>query len=908
MLRSSFVFAVSALLVAAAASSAPTTHYRSIGNAANYTTGTVTAVNGETYVIGSIDVQWKMGNRGRGDRISIAGTPYTILSVDAENELTLTAPYAGATTFGAAYTISRKFQRLRDWEDCLEATVPCPDVITANLVTEDRIEFGVVYKDSKYFTNTGGEQLRLDDPLLITDVNHTITLTTTKPNRHHGVQDTGVILDNGSEASAAIEIRTSFVLIEWIELHNGDADGQIRVMAVGDQSQIVVRNVLFRDNNNIGHGIHINADDAKVRFYNNILYGLEHGVNVRGLTSGSLGLFEFYHNTFSQNLIGLHSEMTPDKNDVIVMNGNLAHANLSADFDALATVPDPMSGKNWSTDNTGPNPGHGPGGVQIFDPATIMFVSTASPVDLHIKRGSIVEDAGAAIAEVVEDIDGRNRGTPDIGADEADSSSANPVKILTAKSAFELVQLEWQHPDFGPQAFVEVHRSTTAFPTQPSVPTLACGYPAPAPGTKGQCTDTLLPRVNGTPYYYSAFLYDVGGNYSKEASVIGMPFDNGAVAPEWTYGTKAATLEPAGVRGPNAFVVSNDNFYHAMQGGAGPGAGEWPGAGWAPYKLPDAVQHRPVIVNINGNTTALLGAQDGRVYAVDIATGRLVWKSPMLGGSIDAAPAALVAAYSATGGGADHVFVGTSDASSNALFILDLMTGAIVERFDDFAQPTNIGPITGVAVKYPSGPVFFTSDDGSGGSNRNVWSIDVSVLPLPPGLNWSDNPGPIDAGPTLYQSMLFVGSRAGDLIGYNDVGTLPLFTHPLGNGALKAPIFPVFWNDTLLVSTDDKVSSVQFTATGGCSTPPCTNWTQSLGAAASPVLFIPGTTQVYVGAGSGSLWELSINLPSPSVPPAVRTWSISPSGLGGPTFSIPQLTLYVSDTSGKVHGIPWPIP
>ena len=37
-------------------------------------------------------------------------------------------------------------------------------------------------------------------------------------------------------------------------------------------------------------------------------------------------------------------------------------------------------------------------------------------------------------------------------------------------------------------------------------------------------------------------------------------------------------------------------------------------------------------------------------------------------------------------------------------------------------------------------------------------------------------------------------------------------------------------------------------ATGGCSTPPCTNWTQSLGAAASPVLFIPGTTNLFVGA------------------------------------------------------------
>ncbi len=522
-------------------------------------------------------------------------------------------------------------------------------------------------------------------------------------------------------------------------------------------------------------------------------------------------------------------------------------------------------------------------------------------------RGSIVMDQGLAIAAVIDDIDGRPRGTPDIGADEADSSSANPAKILTAKSALDLVQLEWQHPDFGPMDFVEVHRSSTAFLTDLSVPMLACTYLTPAPGTKGQCAD-MLPRVNGTPYYYSAFVYDFGGNYSKETSVIGLPFDTGAVPPKWTYATRAATQEPAGVRGSNAFVVSNDSFFHAMQGGALPTSGEWPLSAWAPYKLPAAVQHRPVIVSLTGSPTALLGAQDGRVYAIDIATGRLVWKSPDLGGSIDAAPAALVADYSATGGGADKVFVGTSDASSNSLFVLDLFTGDLVERFDDVSQPANIGAITGVAVKYPSGPVFFTSDNGSGGGNRNVWSIDVSVLPATPVEIWSDNPGAIDAGPTLYQNLLFVGSRAGNLIGYNDVGILPLWTLALANGALKAPIFPVFSYDTLLVSTDDEVHSVQFTATGGCVTPPCTNWTEVLGSPASPILYVPGTDKVYVGLGNGDLREFTFDRVVPTNPRTPRTLTLSTSGLGGPAFSIPHLTLYVSDTSGKVHGIPWPIP
>ena len=222
------------------------------------------------------------------------------------------------------------------------------------------------------------------------------------------------------------------------------------------------------------------------------------------------------------------------------------------------------------------------------------------------------------------------------------------------------------------------------------------------------------------------------------------------------------------------------------------------------------------------------------------------------------------------------------------------------------SQPENIGAITGVAVKYPSGPVFFTSADGSGAANRNVWSIDVNVLPATPTLNWADDPGPIDAGPTLYQNRLFVGSQAGELIAYDAVGPAPpLWVHPLGDGPLKAPIFPVFSYDTLLVSTNDKVHSVQFTASG-CGGPPCTNWTENLFSPASPILYVPGTDKVYVGLGNGDLREFTFDRVVPMNPRTPKTWTLSTSVLGGPAFSVSQLMLYVSDSSGKVHGIPWP--
>ncbi len=912
MLRYGAVPALCALLVAVGVSAAPpTTHYRSIGAAADYTSGTVTAVNGETHVIGSPTVNWKTANRGRGDRIDLAGVPYTILSVDAENELTLTQPYAGATTFAEPYTIARKFKMLKDWEECVEGTVivlpNCLGVTGPSLPTDERIEVGVAYNDSVFFMNTGGERLRLTNAL--TAAGYTITLTVTPPNRHHGVFNTGVILDGGALGAPLIDIQTGFVTVEWIELHRGDGPEQILVTNVGPNSQVDVHHVMFYDDNANTHGFHVNDNQAKVRLSNNVLTGLNHGVHVNGLLPVSPGVFEFFHNTFYQNVIGLHSTVLPSPsldNNVIVMNGNLAHSN-GLDFDANA--PSPASSDNWSSDPSG-GVHFGVPNVPLLNVAFVLAVAPPAFPDLHILRTSVLVGQISGGSTVTDDVDGRSRGVNvDIGADEADSSSANPVKILTAKSGDTQVQLEWQHPDFGPMNYVEVVRAPATFPLAPADGTVTCTFAGPSPGTRGQCPDSLSP-VNGTEYFYSAFVYDFGGNFSKEASVRGMPVDIAADPPAWTYATNAATLDPAGVRGADAFVVSNDNFLHAMQGGSGPSAGEWPLTAWAPYRLPTTVQHRPVIVDVLGVPTALLGGQDGRVYAVSTTTGRLVWKSEVLGTSINAAPAALVALYGATGGSADKVFVGTSDLSSNSLEVLELQTGARVVRFDDVGVATNIGAITGIAVKYPTGPVFFTSDSGSGGTTRNVWSLDVTGLPTPPVEIWSDGtPGPIDSGPTLYNGLLLVGTRNSRVYGYNDVGTTPLWNTPsYSDGPVNSPIFPVWPSDTVVFTTSTMINSLQIAATAGCIAPlPCQNWSIPLAAGtASPPLVVPGLNQFFVGAGNGDLHEITLDLATATNIPGMRFWPITTSVLGGPAFR--SNMLYVSDSSGRVHGIPWPIP
>ena len=104
-------------------------NYRSIGIAPDYGSGetagtgsSITATAGSPVVTGT-STAWRTFNRGRGDRIDINGTDYTILSVDSETQLTLTTPVLGGFTGG--YTISRQFTTLQDWEDCISGAGGC---------------------------------------------------------------------------------------------------------------------------------------------------------------------------------------------------------------------------------------------------------------------------------------------------------------------------------------------------------------------------------------------------------------------------------------------------------------------------------------------------------------------------------------------------------------------------------------------------------------------------------------------------------------------------------------------------------------------------------------------------------------------------------------------------------------
>ena len=228
-------------------------NYRSIGTAGNYTdVSGVTATNGSAVVTGIAAATWKSSNRGRGDLITIAGVPYTVLSVDSETQLTLTAPYTETTGSGKAYTIARKFGTLQAWEDCIDATTVvlpfCHDVYTADFIADRRSEVGIAYKEGPFVDDdVDGRIVSINGS--VTDATHNITLTVDPGNRHNGTAGTGVVLDGAAPvAHFGVNVRDDYTVVEWLEIQKVHDPAQPASTAVRvEGSNILLQNLLIHD-------------------------------------------------------------------------------------------------------------------------------------------------------------------------------------------------------------------------------------------------------------------------------------------------------------------------------------------------------------------------------------------------------------------------------------------------------------------------------------------------------------------------------------------------------------------------------------------------------------------------------------------------------------------------------------
>lgn len=310
-----------------------TVNYRSIGAAANYTTGTVSATSGSVVVNGA-GTLWRTANRGRGDRMTIDAVNYTVLSVDSETQIRLTSPFTGVTGAGKAYTIARKFGDPQAWENCISFAAACPGVTSASLVADNRSEVGIVYYDGT--TPTGSPVLTIDGST--TDATHTITVTADPGNRHPGRSGTPYSwagFGNGG-AAATIQVHDDYVTVEWLDIRQfvggGATSHGILINNLSAANHVVVRYDVIHVQ---GDGILIADADAVVDIYDNVIYESNYGIHLPADLTPAARVNIFNNTIYSNNAAtgpsGIKSTVRQTTQRVDLRN-NIVHSNANGDL------------------------------------------------------------------------------------------------------------------------------------------------------------------------------------------------------------------------------------------------------------------------------------------------------------------------------------------------------------------------------------------------------------------------------------------------------------------------------------------------------------------------------------------------------------------------------------------------
>jgi outer membrane protein assembly factor BamB len=488
-----------------------------------------------------------------------------------------------------------------------------------------------------------------------------------------------------------------------------------------------------------------------------------------------------------------------------------------------------------------------------------------------------------------------------------------PFFTATATGVPSEVVLEWVTPFAGACSGIVIYaRDDGNPPTDPSDPMarpVGGAFPCLPGGSKQLVTDPLA--IDNTPTGYGAFV-DTGSGFTAGVKLVARSFDEATTNVRWAYSTRAVSMAPPALRfsGGKSFVyaVSNDSILHAMQGGQAVTGGQWP-TGWIPFVLGAPAQSRPPVLSIPvgplANGAALLGSQDGQVYAVDAVNGSLGWKTPVAS-MVQAAPAGHFSAFLGTA--RDRILAGTRNSSTpNALVGLDL-DGNVQWSFTNASGPqlgdgTEIGIISGgVSFDYPNDRAYFASRKSTGAnpSPDTLWSVSFDGTSVR--REWSIDIGNVDGSPILYQGILYVGNNAGTVYAVDALSGAVQWAHPLGDGAIKGFIFPQYGSSNLLLSTNTHVRSLSDNVTFATE-----NW--KLGAAVVPSpstpLFVRGTTHVLVGSSDGRLYQIDVNAPLPVKSIVLGSGSAA---VGAPSFDVLESMVYVGTDEGVIYAVQYPLP
>lgn len=483
--------------------------------------------------------------------------------------------------------------------------------------------------------------------------------------------------------------------------------------------------------------------------------------------------------------------------------------------------------------------------------------------------------------------------------------AVNPVDVFTVAtsgdSTMGRVMLNWLNPSYGPYDRTVIRRDTAGCPATENdgVPVVSQSDGQGAPG--GYVDAVPL----GQTYHYAAFVLDSSNQPSAGVCKTGTPFDRTLGKIEWSYDTSISILTTPGLRlTPPAetvvYSVANDGIVHAIRGGfvAG-GGGSWP-PGFRPFRIWSSAQGRPPIVPLPpaSKPAVMIGAQNGHVYALDALSGALMWKSPKLGMTLQAAPAVVLSAW---GGGADLVFVGTREPGQPNRFVaLNADDGTVAWVFDNGGGINGIGMIVGNAtVDYTARRVYFTSALLNA-SSKTTWCLDYTVTP--PANCWATpgvrpggaGGGDIEASPILYQGSLLVSDTlSGNLYAVNPLDGFDVIFSPLGIGGAKGFVFPQFGTPNVFASTSTETMSV---SVGG------QNWTVFCVNPPTTPIAVPGTDWVFVGSNEGKLFQHSASAggcPSPSA----CVGNCASTIVGAPAYDVLKTLLYVGTDDGFVHAV-----
>ena len=507
-------------------------NYRSIGTDTHYSTGTITATAGLAVVTGAGGADWVTGNRGRGDRIDIGGTNYTVLSVDSVTQLTLTTP--AAANYAGGYTISRKFGTLQAWEDCISDEGACTydAVASGDLAADNRTEVGIAYDDSVFTVG-----MIFDNAT--TDTAHTITLTADDGNRHYGRIDGGVVIDAGDE-TGEIRIEVDNVTVEWLEIRNvSGGAGNPAAVVPRNVVNAVINQMLLHDNE---HGVRLTGSGGQTATVRNSFVFSSGAQGIRGDEATDTIVVD------NCTIYGSTEEgIREDSGTVIhVRNSIVMNSGGTGDLD----VGSGTQSHNISSDGTAAGPGsltNRTATANTTPPAGdwVIFQNLGSGTEnLHLVDNPAENDAINAGVDLstsfTTDIDGALRSVLwDVGADDVAATTAVELVSLESTGYDGEVLLEWETGSELDNLGFHVYRSLRPEGPYERVTSRAIpGLGSSPEGATYHYVDTDV--ANGETYYYELEDIDASGETLRHGPVSARPDGSSepspGVVPGLTYG------------------------------------------------------------------------------------------------------------------------------------------------------------------------------------------------------------------------------------------------------------------------------------------------------------------------------------------------------------------------------------